>query len=146
MLDGMETTNATWTSLLMSRASRHTRIAPSAPVVEVFERGDRTVVTVYGEIDFDVAPGFDEALHTAVGRSISGLDLELGAMTFCDGAGLRVLLRVRRAALEADKTVRLCSASAPFERLLRVTRTHGLFAGDIGLEPAPDRPCGTRET
>lgn len=84
MLDGMETTNATWTSLLMSRASRHTRIAPSAPVVEVFERGDRTVVRVYGEIDFDVAPGFDEALHTAVGRSISGLDLELGAMTFCD--------------------------------------------------------------
>jgi anti-anti-sigma factor len=66
-------------------------------------------------------------------------------MTFCDGAGLRVLLRARRAALEAEKTVRLCSASPPVERLLHITRTHGLFAGDIGLEPAPGRPSGTRE-
>ncbi|MHC5257382.1 STAS domain-containing protein [Streptomyces sp. UC4497] len=111
----------------------------------MFERGDRTAVAVYGEIDFDVAPGFDDALRTAVARSISGLDLELGAMTFCDGAGLRVLLRARRAALEAEKTVRLCSASPPVERLLRITRTHGLFAGDIGLESAPGRPSGTRE-
>lgn len=142
MLDGMDPSSTTWTSLLMSCVSRPTRIAPSAPVVEVFDRGDRAAVAVYGEIDFDVAPALDDGLRAALERSVSGLDLELESMTFCDGAGLRVLLGVRQAALEAGKTVRLRSASPPVARLLRVTRTHGLFADATGLEPAHPRPTG----
>ncbi|MFD7293103.1 STAS domain-containing protein [Streptomyces sp. NPDC059897] len=138
----MVPSNATWTSLLMSALARPTRTAPSAPVIEVFERGDRAAVAVHGEIDFDVAPAFDDALRAALERSIAGLDLELDTMTFCDGAGLRVLLRVRRAALETGKTVRLRSASPPLVRLLHVTRTHRLFADLIGLESACPRPTG----
>ncbi|MGW2341336.1 STAS domain-containing protein [Streptomyces sp. NPDC001661] len=132
MLDGMDPSSATWTSLLMSRVSRPTRTAPSAPVIEVFERGDRAAVAVYGEIDFDVAAALDDALRAALERSVSGLDLELESMTFCDGAGLRVLLRVRQTALEAGKSVRLCSASPAVVRLLCVTGTHGLFADTTG--------------
>ena len=132
MLDGMDPSSATWTSLLMSSVSRPTRIAPAAPVIEVVERGDRAAVAVYGEIDFDVAAALDDALRAALERSVSGLDLELESMTFCDGAGLRVLLRVRQTALVAGKSVRLCSASPAVVRLLCVTRTHGLFADATG--------------
>lgn len=138
MLDGMDASTAMWTSLQVSGDAQTARAAPSAPVVEVFERGDRVAAAVYGEIDFDIAPALQDALRTALARSIVGLDLELKRLTFCDGAGLRVLLRLRQEALAVGKTVRLCSASAPVARLLRITRTHGLFTP---AEEGPESPC-----
>ncbi|MFI5662486.1 STAS domain-containing protein [Streptomyces sp. NPDC051684] len=127
MLDGMEPSTGTWTFLLTNSSSRSTRIPPSAPVVDVFDRDDGTTVAVYGEIDFDTAPAFHDALRAALDRSSTGLDLELDSLTFCDGAGLRVLLRVRQLALDSGRTVRLCSASPLVARLLCVTHTHDLF-------------------
>ncbi|NEB74694.1 STAS domain-containing protein [Streptomyces sp. SID14478] len=123
---------------------RSLRIAPSAPLIEAYALGERTSVAVHGEIDIDVASSFHEALHAALDRSAAGLDLELESLRFCDCAGLRVLLQVRMEALEAGKTVRICSASPLVSRLLGITRTHALFdatpakAAEAGRTPLDD--------
>ncbi|MFI7340822.1 STAS domain-containing protein [Streptomyces sp. NPDC050085] len=136
MLDG--TQPAVWTALRMNGGPQSICIAPSAPLIETYERGERTCVVVHGEVDIDVTAALHEALNAALDRSATGLDLELEPLRFCDCAGLRVLLQVRRAALQAGKTVHICSAGPPLARLLRITRTDTLFNAATATETATD--------
>ncbi|WP_329126312.1 STAS domain-containing protein [Streptomyces sp. NBC_01465] len=136
MLDGTEP--AIWTALWMNGDARSLRIAPWAPLIETYERGERTRVVVHGDIDIDVTCAFHEALRATLDRSVAGLDLELAPLRFCDGAGLRVLLTVREAALEAGKTVH-SSASSLVARLLHITRTDTLFSATAATGTATGR-------
>ncbi|NEB77614.1 STAS domain-containing protein [Streptomyces sp. SID14478] len=133
MLSG---TQQAWTALYLRDEPHGIRIAPSAPLVEAHDRGERISVTVYGDVDIDVAPALHDALQQALRRSAAGLDLELEPLRFCDAAGLRVLLQVRESALESGKTVYIRSASPLVTRLLEITRTGALFAGTTPHEPA----------
>ncbi|MER7756371.1 STAS domain-containing protein [Kitasatospora sp. NPDC097643] len=101
-------------------------------LVQFATRGDRVRATVRGEIDLDVAEGLGEALETALEASRAGLDVDLSAVTFCDSAGLNLLLRLRNTAHRTDRTVAITRAGAQVERLLAITETTGLFTQDRG--------------
>jgi anti-anti-sigma factor len=104
--------------------------------------GDRVVVTVRGEMCLDVDDTLQQRLLRALADSVSGLDLDLGEVDFCDCTGLNALLRVRREALAEGKTITVRAAGLPVERLLELTGTRPLFTTqaeqdggrDLGVE------------
>jgi len=115
------------------RAACATRRIPAAvepsPFLEIVTHpaGNRTVVTVSGEIDIDTEQTMQQALRLALARSPAGVDLDLAGVGFCDCSGLNVLLRVRRLALADGKTVGVRALSPWVEKLFAVTDTASLF-------------------
>ncbi|WP_234021134.1 anti-sigma factor antagonist [Streptomyces sp. 142MFCol3.1] len=95
--------------------------------VTTYAEGGRTVVAAHGEIDVDTEDTLRLGLREALDRSITGLDLDLSAVDFCDCSGLRVLTQLRQQALEHGKTLVLQAASPAVERLLTMTGTRCLF-------------------
>jgi anti-sigma B factor antagonist len=62
--------------------------------IHVVERGDEFVVVAEGEIDMTAAEALDQAIRAA--RAGGGrLAIDLGAVTFIDSQGLKVLLTAR---------------------------------------------------
>ncbi|MFG2373073.1 STAS domain-containing protein [Streptomyces sp. NPDC048504] len=110
--------------------ARAPAVAEPSPYLEIVTHaaGNRTVVTVSGEIDIDTEQTLQHALRLALARSPSGVDLDLTGVGFCDCSGLNVLLRVRRIALTDGKTLGVRALSPWVERLLALTDTSSLFA------------------
>ncbi|MEU5345945.1 anti-sigma factor antagonist [Streptomyces sp. NPDC020766] len=113
---------------------------PSASLkIEAHQVGARTAVVIAGEIDLDGEQLLKQELRRALAQSVTGVDLDLSGVEFCDCSGLNVLLRLRRRALKDAKTVVVQAAGPVVERLLAVTETSPLF------EPAfapPYTPAG----
>ena len=105
----------------------HTRIAVAGPV---------TTVQALGELDMDTA----HLLTSAVEEGLLGhpriLLLDLGAVTFCDCAGLRTLLRVRRRITASGATFHLASPSRAVLRIMDLTGT----AGALDIRPTLPAP------
>ncbi|MDO0917746.1 anti-sigma factor antagonist [Streptomyces sp. DT2A-34] len=95
--------------------------------------GDRITVKVSGELDLDSSERFRGVLREALSRSVHGVDLDMGGVTFCDCSALNILLTLRQRALEQAKTIALHPVSTEVDRLLDLTGTHALFA-----RPSPD--------
>ncbi|WP_404953490.1 STAS domain-containing protein [Streptomyces sp. 147326] len=83
----------------------------------------RVHVCVSGEIDFDNAGILRDALLTALVSHRGTLLLDLSRVTFCDCAGLNVLLAARAAAQRAGRRLRITQTGRPVERLLDLTAT-----------------------
>ncbi|MEV5596103.1 ANTAR domain-containing protein [Streptomyces sp. NPDC052496] len=125
--------------------------APAAPAppepclmaIEVAADGDHAGVVVRGELDLDTGRHVEPALHAALGHAAHGLDLHLGAVHFCDCAGLGILLRLRNRALHLNKTVSIRTSSPAVDHILDLTGTRELFdtpaAGDRSAPRAPAR-------
>ncbi|MFI0537492.1 STAS domain-containing protein [Streptomyces sp. WSLK1-3] len=97
--------------------------------------GERTVVTCRGELDTG-AHVLRPELYAALDRSVTGLDLDLGEVAFCDCGGLNVLLDLRREALDQGKTVTVRTCGPTVGRLLDLTGARELFAS--GRPGSPD--------
>ncbi|ARF54319.1 STAS domain-containing protein [Streptomyces gilvosporeus] len=61
----------------------------------------RATVVVSGEIDYVTAPCLREALDDCLARRPWRIDVDFGAVTFCDISGLNALLGARRKARAA---------------------------------------------
>ncbi|GGN57312.1 hypothetical protein GCM10011579_019420 [Streptomyces albiflavescens] len=96
--------------------------------IETYPADDRVLVVVSGDLDIDTEETLQNALRDAVAGSVSGIDLDLNGVEFCDCSGLNVLLRMRRRALADGKTVAIRTAGASVERLLDLTHARPLFA------------------
>ncbi len=112
------------------------RVAPADPpqqllppclTVDTHPDGDRMAVTVAGDLDIDTEQALHNALRDALRHSVSGVDLDLSRVDFCDCSGLNVLLSVRRRALEDAKTLLLRATCPAVDRLLTLTGTRSLF-------------------
>ncbi|MFJ9566366.1 ANTAR domain-containing protein [Streptomyces fuscichromogenes] len=117
----------------------------TALLVRAGPDGVRVKVTVGGEFCLDNSQDLRHALTHALARSVEGIDLDLGGMTFADCSALNVLLAVRRQAVHDGKTVTVTAASPVVERLLTVTETHALFLpvpADVGSSVAGPRTQG----
>ncbi|MEU9875895.1 anti-sigma factor antagonist [Streptomyces phaeochromogenes] len=102
---------------------------PSASLkIEAHQVGARTAVVIAGEIDLDGEQALKQVLSRALAESVTGVDLDLSGVEFCDCSGLNVLLRLRRRALKVSKTVVIQAADPVVERLLALTETSSLFA------------------
>ncbi|MER5567205.1 STAS domain-containing protein [Streptomyces goshikiensis] len=84
-------------------------------------------VVVSGEIDFDNAASLREVLLTALVSHRAMLLVDLERVTFCDCAGLNMLLAARHASLRAGRGLRITAAGRQVERLLNLTATRSLF-------------------
>ncbi|MFE9097587.1 anti-sigma factor antagonist [Streptomyces sp. NPDC007264] len=105
----------------------------SSLTVRAHRAGERMTVLVSGELDIDTEEALQDALGDALRRAVSGVDVDLGGVDFCDCSGLNVLLGIRRRALEDTKTLTLRAVGPCVERLLSLTGTRSLF----GLPSAP---------
>ncbi|WP_079161392.1 STAS domain-containing protein [Streptomyces fodineus] len=101
---------------------------------------DRVYVTVRGELDLVSGHQLRDQLSDALAASSSGLDLDLSGLSFCDCAGLNVLLELRQRALSRNKTVVIQDASAAIGRLLDLTGARDLFASREGRRCACSQP------
>ncbi|MES5821307.1 anti-sigma factor antagonist [Streptomyces sp. RG80] len=95
--------------------------------------GDRTVVTVSGDLDLAADQRLQRALRSALTDSGKGVDLDLSGVEFCDCSGLNALLAIRQQALDQSKTATIRSISPAAERVFALTGTLSLFEpeGDV---------------
>ncbi|MGX1910668.1 anti-sigma factor antagonist [Streptomyces phaeochromogenes] len=111
---------------------------PPAPLkIEAHQVGARTAVVIAGEIDLDGEQQLKRELRRALAESVTGVDLDLSGVEFCDCSGLNVLLHLRRHALKDTKTVVIQAADPVVERLLAVTETSSLFEPAFAPAHAP---------
>ncbi|MGW7266988.1 STAS domain-containing protein [Streptomyces sp. NPDC054842] len=126
---------------------------PPQPTVRAVPAGDRTVVTVSGDIDMDTEETLEQHLVAALAGSVGGVDVDMGGVGFCDCSALNVLLRLRRRALEDGRTVVVRTPGAALHRLLSITGTAPLFtragegersggSGAADADPGAARPAG----
>jgi anti-sigma B factor antagonist len=101
---------------------------------------DATVVkvTVAGEIDLLTAPRLADALDDALARTGLPVVVELDDVTFCDSAGMHVLLRGTRQARLHHTELSITGAA---EHVLRAFHVAGV-AGELRLVHVTRRPRG----
>ncbi|MFB9506349.1 ANTAR domain-containing protein [Streptomyces aurantiacus] len=105
------------------------RERPSAYLkIETHPAGERMTVVVIGEIDMATFRRLRRSLRDALAESVSGVDLDLTRVSFCDCAGLNVLLDARQHASAYGRTVTIGSAGPAVVRLLALSDTSSLFA------------------
>ncbi|MCX5058833.1 ANTAR domain-containing protein [Streptomyces sp. NBC_00201] len=116
----------------------HSAQPPSLATIGFVAAGGRMSVTVRGELDIG-AQWLQPELRDILGRSATGVDLDLSAVRFCDCGGLNVLLDLRHHALDQGKTVAVRACSPVVRRLLDLTGTGELFthSGPDGLDAPP---------
>ncbi|MCF4136169.1 anti-sigma factor antagonist [Streptomyces sp. Tue 6430] len=116
--------------------------ARSMPWVSLHARGDRMAVEVRGELDLDATEQLEHALRAALAAAVGAVELDLGAVVFCDCAALNVLLELRERGLRQGKRVVVRSAAPAVERLLELTGTARLFA-DVETDTGTAADTGT---
>ncbi|RSO09239.1 anti-sigma factor antagonist [Streptomyces sp. WAC 06783] len=114
--------------------------------VHVLCTGERTGVTLGGELDLSSCRLIEPGLYDALQRTVRHLDLHLDAVPFCDFAGLNMLLRLRLRALVHNKTVTIASRSPAIERLLEVTDARNCSPPRPANSERPPAPTPTART
>jgi anti-anti-sigma factor len=89
--------------------------------------GREALVAVVGELDIDTAPELRLELSRCLRWRPAGLTVDLGAVEFCDCAGLNALLWARRATTESGGFLQLRSVGPHLVKLLVVTDAAPLF-------------------
>jgi anti-sigma B factor antagonist len=105
---------------------------------------------VGGEIDLATIDALRQHLDLLVESGTGDVDIDMGAVTFCDATVLRVLVSARQS-LEADgRDIRIVNASAPMTRLLQLTGLDTnllpLSASDPSRESRVTQTCRTLRT
>ncbi|MFF4268628.1 ANTAR domain-containing protein [Streptomyces sp. NPDC001536] len=100
--------------------------------------GDRTVVTVRGDLDLAADQQLQHALRSALTDSGKGIDLDLDGVDFCDCSGLNALLGIRQQGLDQCKTVTIRAISPAAERVFALTNTLPLFAPEGEVDQKDD--------
>ncbi|MFB4320488.1 STAS domain-containing protein [Actinomadura sp. 21ATH] len=98
----------------------------ATPTAVVLRHTDHTLVEVRGELDTATAPALREALFRALRPGTGPLILDLSGLSFCDAAGLSVLVDAR---LRADARGIVMLLAAPGPRLRALLRVTGLDRG-----------------
>jgi anti-anti-sigma factor len=94
-------------------------------------------VRASGELDLATAPRLQAKLEALLAGGCSDLDLDLEDVTFCDVAGLNMLLRVHAAAVAAGGLLVVRGSCPPLRLMLRVLRPEGAFE----LRPRDGEPA-----
>jgi anti-anti-sigma factor len=112
---------------------------PTYVKIDAHPVGERMAVLVAGELDLDTDQALQQGLHKALAESVSGVDLDLSGVEFCDCSGLNVLLHIRRRALKDGKTVVIQAVGPAVQRVLALTDTSSLFAlpDDVAMNLVP---------
>jgi anti-anti-sigma factor len=108
--------------------------------VKFVDDGDRSVLTLIGELDID---GVGEVRRQAQDQLADGryrvLAIDLSGLTFLDSSGLGLLLELRRMALTADLAFELNKVPSGPARVIAIaglTDTFGLPGPDGSIAPS----------
>jgi anti-sigma B factor antagonist len=91
--------------------------------VQLQQEGERVVVRAWGELDLSSAREFEVKLRQAIRESSFGVILDLGAVTFIDSTGLRVLISAATLSHATRRELILLRGSA---QVLQVIETSGV--------------------
>ncbi|MEU2424947.1 STAS domain-containing protein [Streptomyces sp. NPDC007851] len=83
--------------------------------------GDVSMARVSGDMDYQTASALDAQFTGLIAGSGPFVVLDLSAVTFCDSAGLSVLLRAWRLADAAGAVLVLACVPEPLRRVLAMT-------------------------
>ena len=86
------------------------------------------LLTVTGEVDSSTAPSLRAVVDTAFADRARSLTIDLEGVTFLDSAGLCVLARAHRRAIEAGIALRVLASSRAVVRPLQITGLYDLLA------------------
>ena len=96
------------------------RVAAQASL-SVLSRPDCTIASLEGELDIATVPELRERLLGLLGPGVRLLIIDLSGMSFCDVAGLAVLIGTQRRATARGIVVRLAAPRPQVLKLLRIT-------------------------
>ena len=116
-----------------------THMSGVVPEQDVDEDETRCVVTLHGDIDFNLAPDVRALLLDCVERGRE-LCLDMSEVTYLDSAGIACLLETQYAASAKGVSFSLADVGD------RVMRTFGLARLDRGFTILENRPRGGRPT
>ncbi len=91
------------------------------PSTDASESGVCLVVRLGGEMDWQTAPFFRNRLVDEIARGLRCVVLDLSAVSFCDSAGLNVLLVAWRQAEEAGSVLALACVPGFLQQMLTMT-------------------------
>jgi anti-anti-sigma factor len=91
--------------------------------LSTLHRPAHILVRLRGEIDIATAPGLRERLLELLRPGTGLVILDVSGISFCDAAGLEVLVSSHRRAMALGITLRLTSVPP---RMTRLMRLHGL--------------------
>jgi anti-sigma B factor antagonist len=90
--------------------------------------GNRTVLTLSGEIDLYTAPRLQAELAAALaGHEPAWIVVDMSGVEFCDSTGMNVLLAARQHARERGGDLALAAPRAPVRKILQVTGLESVF-------------------
>lgn len=92
--------------------------------VAVQPRGRFTVLGLYGELDSSVVGDVEGRVRVAVGERGPHLVFDLSGLTFCDGMGLRLFLRVHMYTTRQGGSAALVGMQPQVRNLLAITGLH----------------------
>ncbi|MFE5940893.1 STAS domain-containing protein [Streptomyces sp. NPDC056470] len=88
--------------------------------------GNTVLLRLTGELDIATAPLIHQALTTALAPHPQRLHLDLTALTFCDGTGLRALQHLIHTLHATDTTLHLTGLHPNLRRTLHLLKPHPL--------------------
>ncbi|MDQ0687194.1 anti-sigma B factor antagonist [Streptomyces achromogenes] len=91
------------------------------PAVETIAAGRCLVARVSGDMDYVTEPVFDQQFQELIARGDRSIVLDLSGVSFCDSAGLNVLLGARRQAEASGAMLVLACVPEPLQRILEMT-------------------------
>src|SRR3954451_159916 len=87
--------------------------------VRVEQDGEALIVSAYGELDLSNVRTLNAELRLAIAGDASEVILDLGAVSFIDSAGLRMMLLMAKHSLRNGGRLRLMRGSGPLERAIK---------------------------
>lgn len=112
---------------------------PGKPSLNLYrhDRGNRTTITLAGEIDLDTAPLVRVTVEDCLRSGIRTIDIDLTVLTFCDISGLNTFLAAAARTAADEGSLHLHHPRPAVTRLLALTGT-GFLLHPLPLEPDPD--------
>jgi anti-anti-sigma factor len=87
----------------------------------IIHRPAHTIVKLSGHLDIATTPALRERLNTLLHPGMGLLIVDLSEVSFCDAAGLAVLIGTQRRATPLGITMRLAAPRPQITNLLRLT-------------------------
>ncbi|MBW8485907.1 STAS domain-containing protein [Actinomadura parmotrematis] len=118
-------------------------IAEDRVTMTVRHLPDHTIIALSGELDLASTAALREKMLVALNRAGAPVVIDLSAVTFCDAAGLALLVGIRRRARGSRLGLTLAAPRPPVRKLLRITGLDRAFTVHESLAQARgalDRP------
>lgn len=108
----------------------HDHVMSANLVIERDQHTDRSVLTLYGELDLASASLLAASLGEAESSGATEVVIDLGALEFIDSAGLHTLLDANSRSIARGHRLSLLRGPRPVQRLFELTETASFFAFD----------------